>query len=167
MEDYTIKIAKGLANNADARLIRQQVFVEEQGFVNEFDDIDHEAYHAVIYTGGYPIATGRLFDENGEAHIGRICVRKAYRGRDLGRMIVEALEKQAEKVGYKEVGYFRNVYIFGQEYTIAKALTKITGGVTFVNSVASTVCVVLLYLALRPALERANLLPKAEKKADK
>ena len=46
----------------------------------------------------------RLFDENGEAHIGRICVRKAYRGRDLGRMIVEALEKQAEKVGYKEVG---------------------------------------------------------------
>ena len=49
------------------------------------------------------------------------------------------------------LGYFRNVYIFGQEYTIAKALTKITGGVTFVNSVASTVCVVLLYLALRPA----------------
>ena len=64
------------------------------------------------------------------------------------------------------LGYFRNVYIFGQEYTIAKALTKITGGVTFVNSVASTVCVVLLYLALRPALERANLLPKAEKKAE-
>ena len=65
------------------------------------------------------------------------------------------------------LGYFRNVYIFGQEYTIAKALTKITGGVTFVNSVASTICVVILYLALRPALERANLLPKAEKKADK
>ena len=65
------------------------------------------------------------------------------------------------------LGYFRNVYIFGQEYTIAKALTKITGGVTFVNSVASTVCVVILYLALRPALERANLLPRAEKKADK
>ena len=65
------------------------------------------------------------------------------------------------------LGYFRNVYIFGQEYTIAKALTKITSGVTFVNSVASTICVVILYLALRPALERANLLPKAEKKADK
>ena len=62
------------------------------------------------------------------------------------------------------LGYFRNVYIFGQEYTIAKALTKITGGVTFVNSIASTVCVVILYLALRPALERANLLPKGEKK---
>ena len=60
------------------------------------------------------------------------------------------------------LGYFRNVYIFGQEYTVAQALTKIAGGVTFVNSVASTVCVVVLYLALRPALERAGLLPKGE-----
>ena len=62
------------------------------------------------------------------------------------------------------LGYFRNVYIFGQEYTVAQALTKIAGGVTFVNSVASTVCVVILYLALRPALERANLLPKDKTK---
>ena len=64
------------------------------------------------------------------------------------------------------LGYFRNVYIFGQEYTVAQALTKIAGGVTFVNSVASTVCVVVLYLALRPALDRAGLLPKGEKKAN-
>ena len=45
------------------------------------------------------------------------------------------------------LGYFRNIYIFGQEYTVA-----------------STICVVILYLALRPALERAGLLPKGEKK---
>ena len=51
----------------------------------------------------------------------------------------------------------------GQEYTVAQALSKIAGGVTFVNSVASTVCAVILYLALRPALERASLLPKGEK----
>ena len=62
------------------------------------------------------------------------------------------------------LGYFRNIYIFGQEYTVAQALSKIAGGVTFVNSVASTICVVILYLALRPALERAGLLSKGEKK---
>ena len=62
------------------------------------------------------------------------------------------------------LGYFRNIYIFGQEYTVAQALSKIAGGVTFINSVASTICVVILYLALRPALERAGLLPKGEKK---
>ena len=61
------------------------------------------------------------------------------------------------------LGYFRNIYIFGQEYTVAQALSKIAGGVTFVNSVASTICVVILYLVLRPALERAGLLPKGEK----
>ena len=61
------------------------------------------------------------------------------------------------------LGYFRIIYIFGQEYTVAQALSKIAGGVTFVNSVASTICVVILYLALRPALERAGLLPKGEK----
>lgn len=58
------------------------------------------------------------------------------------------------------LGYFRNVYIFGQQYTVAQALSKIAGGVTLVNSIVSTICAVVLYLALRPALERANLLPK-------
>lgn len=61
------------------------------------------------------------------------------------------------------LGYFRNVYIFGQDYTVAQALTKIAGGVTFVNSIVSTVCAVILYLALRPALERAGMLSKGEK----
>ncbi len=59
------------------------------------------------------------------------------------------------------LGYFRNVYIFGQEYTVAQALTKIAGGVTFVNSVVSTVCAVILYLALRPVLARA--LPESQR----
>lgn len=62
------------------------------------------------------------------------------------------------------LGYFRNVFIFGQPYTIAQALSKIAGGVTFVNSVVSTICAVVLYLALRPALEKAGLLPKVEAK---
>ena len=43
---------------------------------------------------------------------------------------------------------------------MAQALSKVAGGVTLVNSIVSTICAVALYLALRPALERANLLPK-------
>ncbi len=58
------------------------------------------------------------------------------------------------------LGYFRNVYIFGQEYTLAQAMTKVAGGVTLVNSLFSTACAVILYLALRPALERAGFLKK-------
>lgn len=57
-------------------------------------------------------------------------------------------------------GYFRRVYLLGQEYTIAQVMAKITAGVTLVNSLLSTLCAVLLYLALRPALERSGLLDK-------
>ena len=60
------------------------------------------------------------------------------------------------------LGYVRNVYIFGPASPFAQSLTTNAGGVTFVNSVASTACAVVLYLALRPALERAKLLSKGE-----
>lgn len=58
------------------------------------------------------------------------------------------------------VGYFRDRYIFGQTVEVASILVKVTGGVTLVNSLLSTVCAVVLYLALEPALQRAHLLPK-------
>ena len=58
------------------------------------------------------------------------------------------------------IGYFRNLYIFGQPAEFVSVVTKITSGVTLVNSLLSTVCAVILYIALRPALEKAHLLPK-------
>ena len=58
------------------------------------------------------------------------------------------------------VGYFRDRFIFGQTVEVASVLVKVTGGVTLVNSLLSTACAVLLYLALEPALRRAHLLPK-------
>ena len=46
MEDkLEYKITYGKEDFTDARLIRQHVFVEEQGFENEFDEIDEYAYH--------------------------------------------------------------------------------------------------------------------------
>ena len=58
------------------------------------------------------------------------------------------------------IGYFRDRYIFGQPVEVATVLIKVAGGVTLVNSLVSTVCAVVLYLALEPALTRAHLLPK-------
>lgn len=58
------------------------------------------------------------------------------------------------------VGYFRNRFIFGQPAELVDVVVKIAGGVTLVNSLLSTVCAVVLYLALRPALDKANLLPQ-------
>ena len=58
------------------------------------------------------------------------------------------------------LGYFRNRYIFGQTVELASIATKIASGVTLVNSILSTICAVILYLALRPALAKNHLLPK-------
>lgn len=60
------------------------------------------------------------------------------------------------------LGYFRNRFIFGQAEELASVVVKITGGVTLVNSLLSTVCAVVLYLALWPALNKARLLEDRE-----
>ena len=59
------------------------------------------------------------------------------------------------------VGYFRNRYLFGQTVDLATVVAKVASGVTLVNSLLSAACAVVLYLALRPALDRAHLLPGA------
>lgn len=63
------------------------------------------------------------------------------------------------------VGYFYKQYILGQPQDIAKALAKISAVTTFVNAVASTVCAVVFYNALYPALKRSHLLAGSEEKA--
>ena len=59
------------------------------------------------------------------------------------------------------IGYFRNRYLFGQAEDLAGVVAKVASGVTLVNSLLSAACAVVLYLALRPALDRAHLLPAA------
>lgn len=127
MGNYTIKIAKGLENNSDAKIIRENVFIHEQGFENEFDDIDAAAVHCVVYDGGYPIAAGRLYEKDGAAFLGRIAVLKAYRGKSIGSIMISELEKYAAENGFGEcmlsaqcrvIGFYEKLgyTAFGDEY---------------------------------------------------
>ena len=50
----SIIVQQGLAKTSPARVIRQAVFVEEQGFANEFDAIDDSAYHVVLSSTASP-----------------------------------------------------------------------------------------------------------------
>lgn len=56
------------------------------------------------------------------------------------------------------IGYFRDRFIFGQPAEFVKYAVKIAGGVTFVNSLLSTICAVILYLALRRALKSSGII---------
>lgn len=94
----------------DAREIRTEVFVSEQGFTEEFDTDDSTAIHIVGYIDNKAVATCRVIDRlDGSYFIGRIAVRKAYRKIGLGSLIVAA----AENVIAQRNG--KSIYIHSQE----------------------------------------------------
>lgn len=91
---------------AAAKDIRQEVFVSEQGFEEEFDDIDRAARHIVMYDDdGKPITVCRYFwDENAQAYaVGRIAVLKRARGRGCGAAILREAERQVAAMGGRRV----------------------------------------------------------------
>lgn len=93
---YTVRLFQKLEDACVA--IRTAVFVEEQGFQQEFDETDSHAWHVLVYDGGTAVATGRLYTEDGDCYlIGRVAVLPAYRGKQIGKLVVTALEEQAKK----------------------------------------------------------------------
>lgn len=87
----------------EAKEIRIRVFVEEQGFKNEFDEVDRAATHIICYIDNKAIATGRLFldEKSKEYHIGRIAVDKSYRGKGIGGKILNYAENLVKEMGGK------------------------------------------------------------------
>ena len=89
----------------DVVLIRTGVFVEEQHFCDEFDDIDSYATHLVAYENETPIAVARVFyDEKEQRYkVGRFAVRKPYRGKGIGLEMVKKACEVAKEMGATEV----------------------------------------------------------------
>lgn len=77
-----MEIYKGITDAA--KEIRTKVFINEQGFSREFDDIDETAVHFVIFEeNNTPVATCRIFwdSEMNSYVLGRVAVMKEYRGK--------------------------------------------------------------------------------------
>ncbi len=113
----------------EAKKIREEVFVEEQGFQEEFDGIDGIAKHIVLFDEEKAVGTCRMFfqDSQRNYHVGRVAVRADYRGRGLGKVLMEAAEEHIRELGgesitlsaqvrvapfYETLGYCRQ----GEEY---------------------------------------------------
>ena len=87
----------------DAKKIREEVFMQEQGFQDEFDDKEKERWNLVLYLDGVPISTGRLEEEDPETYwIQRIAVRKPYRGMKVGTYTVKFLCNKAISLGARK-----------------------------------------------------------------
>lgn len=86
----------------DAKIIRKKVFMDEQGFENEFDDTDKVASHIVMYNENKePIATCRVFEgsEKNKFIFGRLAVIMPYRGMNIGTKMIREAEKLVLKKG--------------------------------------------------------------------
>lgn len=71
--------------------IRQRVFVVEQGFHDEFDEVDRMARHIVAWDGDKAVGTCRVFPSEvaGEFVLGRLAVLADYRGHNVGAKLVD------------------------------------------------------------------------------
>lgn len=94
---------------AAAQIVRFVVFVGEQHVpaeeeIDEHDRTDDDARHALIRDGGKPVAAGRYYRIQGTtAQVGRMAVLAEYRGRRLGRQLLDALVDDARRRGFARV----------------------------------------------------------------
>lgn len=91
-------------NEKDWHRVRKTVFQKEQGFQQEFDDIDTTAVHVTLYEDEQLLGCARCFPVTEEAwRIGRIAVLASYRGKGYGAMLLRQAEQCAKEHGAKVV----------------------------------------------------------------
>lgn len=91
--------------------IRTEVFIKEQGFKEEFDGIDKISKHLVMFDDNIPVAVLRFYYDNVKKSyiLGRIAVRKSYRGKNLGSEIIEFAQNKIKNNGGKTVSLLAQV----------------------------------------------------------
>ena len=98
-------------NFDDARIVRTRVFMEEQGFQDEFDEIDDDpsTVHVTLYVDGALAGCARTFPdcehpgEPGRWIFGRLAVLPESRKGGLGAALLAESERLAKKAGATEM----------------------------------------------------------------
>lgn len=103
---YQVLIARTPQQREDAFFIRKKVFVEEQNVplhleIDNFDTSD-DVVHFVLYDDAKVIGAARVRQsEPGVAKIERVCIDYDYRGKNLGILIMQELEKHIRTLPYQ------------------------------------------------------------------
>lgn len=88
---------------AQARALRQEVFVDELGIAHglDYDAADDSAVHALVRNRlGHPLATGRLVREGPAlSRIARVAVTRTMRSTGFGQQVMQALMQLASERG--------------------------------------------------------------------
>ena len=103
---YEVKLVQNEQDLERAFDVRKQVFVTEQGVPLhlEMDDFDQKAVHFIVNDGDTTIAAARLREiEVKVGKVERVCVLKSYRGKRLGVLIMQMVEKYAKEKEWKKL----------------------------------------------------------------
>ena len=93
-----VGIVEGAAR-APCDVIRQVVFVEEQGVdrEEEWDGLDATSVHFLATLAGVPVGTARMRCVDGAAKVERVAVLAHARRAGVGRALMAALEREASR----------------------------------------------------------------------
>jgi predicted GNAT family N-acyltransferase len=97
-DDIRLALGDWATLGEEATAIRHAVFVIEQQvpLELELDEMDACSLHVVAYRGERAIGTARLLPDG---HIGRMAVRKEWRGAGVGSRLLKALMQAAQSRG--------------------------------------------------------------------
>lgn len=109
--------------------IRREVFIEEQGVPEEeeYDGFEAGALHLMVYVDEAPAATGRIWHSGEGFRIGRLAVKKEFRGQKIGDLALRLLIYKAFSSGAEVLNISAQTYImpfyrkfgfkeYGEEY---------------------------------------------------
>ncbi len=106
-ENFEVLRAKDEWQRAGAYFVRIQGMNREHhiSLREEFDEHDTDGTrYIVLLEDGYPVATCRFYETDSDTvTIGRVVVLPEYRGKRLGRTVMQEAEKWAGELNYKKI----------------------------------------------------------------
>ncbi len=113
MPDFRILITDWRSDRQRLSQIRRTVFIDEQGVPAEleWDDDDASAVHLLaVDSGDMPIGCARVLPDG---HIGRMAVLQSWRGKGVGRALLQRALEAARAQGHSIVRLSAQIHAAG------------------------------------------------------
>ena len=108
MSDLTFEVLDCPTNEqlVEARDLRIEVFVQEQGFElgNEMDEHDNHCWHVLVRKNGNLIGNSRVIQKKcGNFYLGRVLIKKTERGNGYSTHMLNKVIDECKKRGYNKL----------------------------------------------------------------
>ncbi|MCE5222700.1 GNAT family N-acetyltransferase [bacterium] len=108
-----VKVVSTEEERQSAFDLRTEVFVREQHVPTELelDELDKTATHVIAMEDNQVVGCGRIIMEGSTAWIGRVAVKKNYRGRKVGKRLMETMMQISVDRGAKTISLHAQIQV--------------------------------------------------------